>query len=104
MNMKKVIPVVKKEFKHIFRDKRSLGLLIVSPIFMLILFGYALNFEVKNIKISIIDKSKTKMSRELINKIVETEYFDMKYYESSEKNVYNKLDKRKIKTAIIIPE
>lgn len=102
--MKKIISVIKKEFKHIFRDKRSLGLLIIIPIFMLILFGYALNFEVKNVKISVIDKNNTKMSRELINKVIKTEYFDMKYYKNNSRHIYEKLDKRRIKAAIIIPE
>jgi len=73
--MKRINAVIRKEFKHIIRDKRSLGLLIMIPLFMLILFGYALNFNVTRIPIAVNDLSKSAESRLLVDKFVKSGYF-----------------------------
>ncbi len=102
--MERILAVIKKEFKHIVRDKRSLGLLVVIPLLMLILFGFALSFDVKNVKLTVVDKAKTAQSRELVDKFVKTDYFNLHSYELNEKNIYNKLDKKETTTVMIIPQ
>ncbi len=68
---------VRKEFLHIFRDKRTLIILFVIPLVQLLLFGYALTNEVKNIKVAIADYSKDDVSRQITQQIASSTYFDI---------------------------
>ena len=56
--MKQFISLVKKEFHHILRDRRTMFILLGMPIVQIILFGFALTNEVKNARIAIFDQSK----------------------------------------------
>jgi len=66
---------VRKEFHHIFRDKMSMLILLVMPILMLILFGYALNTEVKNSKVAVYDPSQDEATRAIVEKLQVNGYF-----------------------------
>lgn len=68
-------PVVVKEFRQIRRDPTSLGLLVGLPALLIILVGYALNFDVKHTPIVVIDRDNSPRSREYIEKFRHTEYF-----------------------------
>jgi len=69
---------VRKEFYHIFRDRMSMMILLVMPILMLILFGYALNTEVKNSKFAIYDPSHDEATRSIVEKLQINNYFILK--------------------------
>ncbi len=69
-------PIIVKEFRQIRRDPTSLGMLLVLPAALIILVGYALNFDVKHIPLAILDGSKTSESRALLQTFRQTEYFD----------------------------
>ncbi len=58
--------VVRKEFHHIFRDYRTLAIIIVLPVFLLILLGYGVSGESKDISIAVADLSKSDASRRYI--------------------------------------
>ena len=61
-----VAPIIKKEFRQIQRDKRALGILIFLPAFLLVMVGYALNFDVKHLSLAVYDKDRTSTSREFV--------------------------------------
>jgi ABC-2 type transport system permease protein len=69
---------VRKEFHHIFRDHMTMLILLVMPILMLVLFGYALNTEVKNSKFAIYDPSHDDASRAIVEKLQINHYFELK--------------------------
>jgi len=69
---------VRKEFHHIFRDRTSILILLVMPILMLVLFGYALNTEVKNSKIAVYDPSRDVVTRAMVEKLQINNYFMLK--------------------------
>ncbi|MCX6567855.1 MAG: ABC transporter permease, partial [Candidatus Aminicenantes bacterium] len=71
-------PVMRKEFRQIRRDVRSLIFMIFVPAFMLLMFGFALNFDVKHIPLAVVDQDGSRTSRELVDKFRTTEYFDLK--------------------------
>ncbi|RCK73620.1 MAG: ABC-2 type transporter [Ignavibacteriae bacterium] len=70
-----IIPIVKKELKQIGRDKRTLAIMLLAPAFLLVMVGYALNFDVKHIKILFYDEDKTQESSNFIKYFSHTEYF-----------------------------
>jgi ABC-2 type transport system permease protein len=71
-------PVMRKEFRQIRRDSRSLIFMIFIPAFLLLMFGFALNFDVKHIPLAVVDQEGSRTSRELAGKFGTTEYFDVK--------------------------
>ncbi|MEA5006411.1 MAG: ABC transporter permease [Rikenellaceae bacterium] len=75
--MRQFLIFVKKEFMHIFRDPRTILILLLMPAIQIILFGFALSNEVKNIDIAIYDQSHDVASRLVIRKIGESPYFNL---------------------------
>jgi len=67
--MKRFVGFVRKEFYHIFRDKRSLFILFGMPIAQILLFGFAITNEINNVDIAILDQANDVASKEVINKI-----------------------------------
>ena len=67
--MRKTLAVGRKEFRQIARDRRSLMVLLFVPAFFLLLYGYALNFDVSNIQLAVQDNDRTPASRELVNRV-----------------------------------
>ncbi len=98
-----VRPVIVKELRQIRRDARSLIFLIAMPAVLLILYGYALNFDVKNIPIGILDEDGSWASRDLISKFTNTEYFDLGAVLSGSGEIDGLLGRDRIRAVIVIP-
>ena len=75
--MKQFLGFIKKEFYHIFRDPRTLLVLFGIPVAQLLIFGYVVTTEVKNISVAILDRSKDDVTREITQKIIESDYFTL---------------------------
>ena len=73
--MKQLLVFIKKEFYHVFRDRRTLLILFGLPVVQIVLFGYALTSEVKNIHMLIADNANDINSQQLIAKIQSSDYF-----------------------------
>jgi ABC-2 type transport system permease protein len=99
----RIKPIVKKEFRQIRRDIRTLTLLVFMPMFLLILFGYALNFDVTHITTAVYDEDKTRVSREFISSFFHSEYFDQTYYLSSKKDINELLDHGSVAMVLVVP-
>ena len=67
--MKQFLAFIEKEFLHIFRDKRTMFILLVIPILLIILFGYAITTEIKRAPIAIWDQSRDEVPRRLIHQL-----------------------------------
>jgi ABC-2 type transport system permease protein len=75
--MKQFISFVKKEFYHIFRDRRTMMILLVMPIVQIILFGFAITTEVRNTAIAVLDPSKDISTQQIIERLQASEYFTL---------------------------
>ena len=75
MSHSRLTPLVRKEFIHIFRDRRSLAILFIMPVLMMFVFGYAIDMDVKNIRLGICDLSRTPQSRALIRSVAASPLF-----------------------------
>ena len=96
-------PVIKKEFRQIRRDSRSLLFLIFLPAFMLLMFGYALNFDVKHIPLAVVDEDGSRASRDLVDRFRTTEYFDLKAVLSKTAAIDPIMAREDIRAALVIP-
>jgi ABC-2 type transport system permease protein len=75
--MRKMIAVARKEFRQIWRDTRTLMTLLFVPAFFLLLYGYALNFDIRHVGLAVDDRDHTTESRALISAFVNSGYFDL---------------------------
>ncbi|MBD3170623.1 MAG: ABC transporter permease subunit [candidate division Zixibacteria bacterium] len=97
-------PIIKKEIFQIIRDKRALGVLLFIPAFMLVMFGYALNFDVKHIKLAVYDEDNSAESREFVQNFTRSEYFDLIKYLDDSDEIDRLMATERIKAAFVIPE
>lgn len=100
--MKQFLAFVKKEFRHIFRDKRTLIILFGMPIVQLILFGFALSNEIKDAGIAIFDQSKDAMSIRLKGKMLSSGYFKEVNELHSYKEIEEAFKTGDVKMALVI--
>ena len=77
MSIRRIKAISYKEFIHLFRDIRSLMVIILVPVILLVLFGYALKLDVENVSIGVIDYSNSEKSREYISYFDSTNAFDV---------------------------
>jgi len=94
---------IKKEFLHIFRDYRTLLVLFGMPIIQVILFGYAITTDLRDVKIGVWDMSKDHKSIELINNITSSDFFTIKEEVSSSGQVESSFKKGIVKAFIVFP-
>lgn len=99
-----ILPVIRKELIHIRRDPRTLAIIIIMPLLQLLLFGYAIDMDVKDIKIGVLDQSRTPASRELISKFTDSDYFDRTEVITTRSQIQNLFRACRIKAALVIPE
>lgn len=103
MKLKRIKAVAKKEFLHVFRDPRSLGLGIVIPMLLLFLFGYALTLDVDKVPLIVWDQSATHASRDLISRFSGSRYFSLKRYTDNYRDIERAIDRRDALIALVIP-
>jgi ABC-2 type transport system permease protein len=75
--VRKTIAVARKEFRQIARDKRTLMILLFVPAFFLMLYGYALNWDIRHVRLAVEDQDHTPESRSIVSAFVNSGYFDL---------------------------
>jgi ABC-2 type transport system permease protein len=102
-SMRKTLAVGRKEFRQIARDRRSLMVLLFVPAFFLLLYGYALSFDVQNIQLAVQDNDRTQSSRDLVNAFVKSGYFELAADVSSSLEYEELIDRGDVRVALVIP-
>ncbi|MDD2599930.1 MAG: ABC transporter permease [Kiritimatiellae bacterium] len=103
MKLYRVWAVARKEFIHIMRDPRSLGMAIVIPMLLLVLFGYALTLDVDNVPVVVWDQSNTQASREFVSRFDGSHYFSIRAYAYNYREVEHAIDSGTALAALIVP-
>ena len=94
--------IVRKEFIQVFRDRRSRILLFLPPLIQLMIFGYAVNMDITNIRLGIMDLSRSQQSRELIASFRATRYFRITRIIEHEKEIRELLDRGSVQGVLKI--
>jgi ABC-2 type transport system permease protein len=95
--------MMKKEFIQMRRDRLTLYMLLLLPAIQLLIFGYAINTDVKHMPMAVYDQSHQEESRRLIQSFQNSQYFDITYYTRSSKEATELIDRGHAKAALIIP-
>ena len=101
--MRRLWALLVKEFIQMRRDRLTLGMMIGLPIIQLILFGFAINTEVKHLPTIVFDQSFSQDSRDLLNSLEGSQYFNIDYVAKNFDEVNNAVDAGKVKVGVIIP-
>lgn len=95
--------IAKKEVLQLFRDHKSLALIFLIPVIQLLLFGYVVANDVKNIKFAVFDQDRSSQSRQLVTKIQKSGFFDYQGLIDNYRALEEKLNSGAIKIALVIP-
>lgn len=102
--MKQFLVFVRKEFYHIFRDVRTVMILLLMPIVQIVLFGFALSSEVKNVNIAIFDLSKDQATQIISDKISASKYFKVVKMISRNDEIENLLESGMVNVVLVYSE
>ena len=92
-----------KEFIQMRRDRLTFGLMIGIPIFQLLMFGFAINTDVKHLPTAVFDQSHSAESRDLLESFSASGYFDLDIYAKSFKELNSLIDNGQAKVGIVLP-
>jgi len=102
--MRAVLAVYRKELRQIARDRRTLMILAFIPAFFLLLYGYALNFDIRNVKLAVEDRDGTADSRALVSAFVNSGYFDLAAAVYAPAEAERLLDLNAARAVLVVPE
>jgi ABC-2 type transport system permease protein len=94
--------IIIKEFIQVLRDKKLRFFLIIPPLVQLLTYGYVVNFDIKHVAMAVFDESRTMESRQLIDRFASNDWFDVKYYVKSQKELLHLIDRGDITMALWI--
>ena len=101
--MRRMLTMMRKEFIHIFRDRRTIALVFLQPIMMLVLLGYAIAVDISNIKTLVYDQSNSAESRRFTDRFWQTGDFQLTGYVGSANEAINQIDLGNAKVVLVIP-
>jgi len=96
--------LLQKEFRQIFRDPGILRVILIMPVIQLLILPWAADFEIKKIKLAVVDHDHSEYSRHLINKITSSSYFVLTDYGSSYENSLHQIEKDNADLILQIPD
>ncbi|MFC1770385.1 ABC transporter permease [Candidatus Margulisiibacteriota bacterium] len=101
--MKRILYLMQKEFRQIFREKANLVIIFIIPILQLFLLGFAITTDVKNIGTIIIDHDQSALSREIQDSLKAAKTFNLQKISTSYVSTIENIDAGKSKLALVIP-
>ncbi|KQC08687.1 MAG: hypothetical protein APR62_04195 [Smithella sp. SDB] len=104
MSWLRIRELVRKEFIQLFSDKRTRALMIIFPFILMLIFGYVVNYDIRNVRMAVLDYSKTYESRSLIDSFEGSKIFHVMYNVASENQMSELLLRQKIDIGIKISE
>ncbi|GHV23676.1 transport permease protein [Clostridia bacterium] len=102
--MKQFLAFIKKEFHHIFRDVRTIMLIIGIPIAQILIIGFAVSTEVKNVKTAVYDPSNDISTQQIIQRLDASKYFDVVQLLQSPEDIDRLFKEGKINFAVVFSE
>ncbi len=103
MSFMRLLAVARKEVLHIVRDARSLGIVVIMPVTLMLLFGYGVNLDLKGMPIYVYDQEGSQQSQNLLKDFQASEYFHVARVVNNYSALARALDDGSAKMAIVIP-
>lgn len=100
--MRRILAIARKEFIHIMRDKRTLGVILIMPLLQLFLYAYALSFDVKQLPTATLDLDRSAYSRQYIDALSQSNYFTVNNGLTSYAQVDQALESNADKVVVVV--
>ena len=101
---RRIWQMMKKEFIQVWRDRRLRIFLILPPIVQLIIYGYAINFDIRQVPFGVFDEDRSQASESLLSRFTASEYFRLTDSINSEADLKDLIDRSRITLALRIPK
>jgi ABC-2 type transport system permease protein len=101
--MMKAVAVARKELRQIVRDRRTLVILLLVPVLFLLLFGYALNWDIRHVRLAVDDRDHTPESRSIVSAFVNSGYFDL-VRSTDAAGITALMNSNDVRAVIVIPD
>lgn len=99
----RLLAIARKEFIQLYRDPRSLAIIFVMPLLLLLLFGYAVTLDIKQVRVAVYDQERSEKSREFIRRFAESKYFSLAAYVGDYADLTRLIDLRDAQIGLVIP-
>jgi len=103
MDLKRTWAISRKELIHIRRDPISLLQVILLPIVLLLLYGYALTFDIKNVTVAVYDQEKSQFSEDFINQFRGADYFRLEKFTQDYGELKRRIMDHRVQVGILLP-
>lgn len=103
MSLTRLLAVARKEVLHILRDTRSLGIVVIMPVTLMLLFGYGVNLDLKQLPIYVYDQDGSQQSQDLLKRFQASDYFNVVRAAKNTPEIAHALDSGQAKMGIVIP-
>jgi len=103
MSFTRMLAVARKEIIHILRDSRSLGIVVIMPVTLMLLFGYGVSLDLKGMPVYVYDRDGSQQSQDLLKRFQSNEYFDILRVVDNYPALTRALDDGRAKMGIVIP-
>lgn len=104
MRLRQILAVARKELHQASRDPLTLAMLLGLPTLMLVMYGFAINFDVRHVHLAVQDRDKSAASREFVSAFVNSTYFDLVADAPPGTDLARLLESRVAKAVLVIPE
>lgn len=101
--MRKMLSVGRKEVRQILRDQRSLVILLFVPAFFLLVYGYALNWDIRHVRLAVEDRDRSAASRSIVSAFVNSGYFDLVADVRSQEQITDLMNHGAARAIVVIP-
>ncbi|NUO20022.1 ABC transporter permease [bacterium] len=102
--MKRMLAIARKEFVHILRDPRSLAFAILMPLMMVLLYGYAIDMDLRNLRVGILDYDRSRESADFVSRMTSGKFIVASEYLNSREDIEQGFRKGQFYAALVFPE
>ena len=103
LSLRRSLAMARKELRQLRRDRLTLGMIIGIPTLQLVLFGYAINLDVRHIPTAVLDRSHSAFSRKLVGEIAATQTFELTERVENEREAMRLLESGRVGAVVVIP-
>jgi len=102
-SLNRLLAITKKEVRQLLRDRLTFGMIVGIPVMQMLLFGYAINTDVRNLRTAVSDQAETHLSRQFIAQLKETQVVDIVAYVATPAALEEHLRTGEVSVGVVIP-
>ncbi len=102
-SLSRLLAITKKEVRQLRRDRLTFGMVVGLPVIQMLLFGYAINTDVRNLRTAIANQADTHLSREFVAQLEQTQVVDVRLFASTAEELESLMRRGKISIGVLLP-